>query len=529
MSGLLVGVDSGLTVTKAAVFDQAGNCLGVAAEPADRTVLPGGLVEIDPEEQWRGAARTIRGALAAAGVSAAAVAGLGVCGHGDCVYLVDAHGEPVRPAIPSLDFRGARIARDWARDGVASRLLGLIGEPPHPHHVHSTLRWLLDHEPDSLARTRWLLFAKDWLKLRLTGTVSTDPTDAAAGFTDVHSGEYSDEALRLCGLACLADRLPPVRSCGEVVGEVTQDAARQTGLAPGTPVVSGLHDISAAALGAGLADTGTALLVAGTYSVNAVLSDHPRPGEQWLCRQWAEPGRWIHMATSATSASNLDWVLDLVAPSSSPDESRYEQLARQVAEVLTDERVPVFHPYLFGIPAAENASGAVLGLRAWHSRAHVYRAVLEGIACAHRAHLDSLAPCGSVDRVLLAGGAARSPLWTQLFADILGLPVHVAAVREAGTLGAALCAAVGAGGQASLAAAMAASSRPRRVCYPDPLRRDQAAKTFRRFTSTSTAVRSVWSALDADGAPVTPDPATADPATADPATQAPVTAGERAR
>jgi L-xylulokinase len=490
-----LGIDSGLTVTKAAVFGPDGHCLSAAAVPSTHTTLPGGLVETDPERQWRDVAAATRAALRGAGGAAGAVRAVGVTSHGDCVYLVGSDGLPVRPAIPSLDFRGAAIADRWARDGVSERLLAIIGEIPHPHHIHATLRWLADEEPASLRGARWLLFAKDWLKLRLTGTVGTDPTDATAGFVDLRTGAYSDEALAVCGLDQLAGMLPPIQPPTGIAGTVSPQAAALTGLPAGVPVACGVHDITAAALGSGLADTSTALVVGGTYSVNAVLVDRPVPDRRWLCRHWAEPGRWIHMSTSATSASNLAWLVEHLGLAPAGEGDPYAALNREVAEVIDEDLALVFHPFLFGTPADARACASVLGLRPWHRRAHVYRAVLEGIAFSHRTHTDALWECATPARVLLTGGAANSELWSQMFADVLGLPVAVPAAGEAGALGAAMCAAVAAGEHDSLSSAVRAMTRTRRSHVPDPARRERTEAAYRRFTQTVEAAKAIWAAL----------------------------------
>jgi L-xylulokinase len=482
-----VGIDSGLTVTKAAVFDGTGRCLGTGAVPSRHELLGDGLVETDPEQQWQDVGTATRAALST--VDPAEIAAVGITAHGDNVYLVDAAGRPTRPALPSLDFRGAAIAAGWVADGTADALFDVLGELPLPHHVHATLRWLAEHEPDALERARWFLFGKDFLRLRLTGAVGTDATDATCGFADVTTGAYSPVALAACGLTQLADRLPPVHGSTALAGTVTAAAAEVTGLPAGLPVAYGLHDIPAQAVGSGLADTSTALLVAGTYSVNAVLTDRPVPGRAWLCRQWAEPGRWLSMSTSATSASNLTWLVEQLglAPAGG-----YPELDAEVAAVLADETRLVFHPFLFGTPAAPAASASLLGLRPWHRRGHVYRAVLEGIAFSHRGHLETLAPCGPVRRAVLTGGAARSPVWAQLFADTLGLPVLVPDSAEAGALGAALCAAVATGAYPSLAAATAATVHFRHTYEPDPARVAVLAEAYDRFTATVAAAAPLW-------------------------------------
>ncbi len=303
----LLGIDSGLTVTKAVVFDLDGRALGVGSAPARNRVLRSRWVEKDPTQQWHDTAGAVRTAIAAAGVDPASIEAVGLTGHGDGVYLIGEDGLPVRPALPSLDTRAHEVVARWRRNGVADRALALAGELPFPQHAPAMLVWLREHEPGVLERTRWVLSAKDWLKLQLTGTVTTDPTDASAGFTDVRGQGYAPALRALYGLEEVEGKLPPIVPPTEPVGQVRPEAAAETGIPAGTPVPSGLHDIAAASVGSGATEPGEMLMVAGTYSVNQVLGDRPVVDGRWLCRSWLRPGRWAHMSTSPTSATNTEW------------------------------------------------------------------------------------------------------------------------------------------------------------------------------------------------------------------------------
>jgi L-xylulokinase len=356
------------------------------------------------------------------------------------------------------------------------------------------------HEPEALDRARWIMFAKDWLKFKLTGAVATDPTEASAGFTDVRTGAYSDEVLNVYGLVHIRDKLPPVLSSTGVVGTVTRGAAAETGLVAGTLVASGLHDVDASALGCGLLLPEELVLVAGTYSVNEVLESMPTIDSRWLCRSWVTPGLWMHMATSPTSAVNLDWFVRQLCPSESArsrEEGRspFAFVEQEVLQVLEDESKLIYHPFLYGSRDNGSAHGAFLGLRSWHGRAHMLRALLEGVAFSHRSHVDDLRSRLVVHSARLAGGARRSAVWAQLFADTMRLPITVTDAQEEGALGAAVCAGVAAELYSSVSEAVGRAVHVIHVYEPregPALRLDEA---YGRFMASVDQAMPQWHAL----------------------------------
>jgi L-xylulokinase len=281
MSPYLLGIDSGLTVTKAVVFDEDGRQRGVGAvNNAHKSPHPR-WVEQDMDRLWESCYGAIRQALDEAGIGGGDIAAVGVSGHGDGIYLVDEEGRPVRAGVLSLDSRAYKVLERWQESGVTDRALELAGQKPFASLAATLLTWFKEHEPESFERTRWILYVKDWLRYKLTGEYATDPTEASSGFTDVNTQEYSPEVLSLYGLEEVQGKLPPVVACTGVVGEVTREAAEATGLAGGTPVVSGAHDIDACPVGVGCTKPGQLTMIAGTWSINGVISDRPcstKPG-----------------------------------------------------------------------------------------------------------------------------------------------------------------------------------------------------------------------------------------------------------
>ena len=490
MPDLVLGVDAGQTVTKACVFDRDARELGSGSARVRLDSPAPHWVERDMEQVWQAAANAIRGALADAGVEGGRIAAVGIVGHNDGLYLVDERCRPVRPAVTAMDTRAHDVLAQWRATPVWSRALELTGQVPYTGSPSTLLAWFARHEPDVLERTRWVLFCKDWLRLRLTGAVGTDPSEASAAFTSVRTQDYSDEALPLYGLSPLAGKLPPILASHAVASDVTAAGASATGLAEGTPVVTGAHDVDGTAVGTGVVRPGMLCLAAGTFSINQVVSRDVVVDERWQARTFVEPGHWLNMATSASSATNLEWWRTLFGLDA--DDGAYELLEQEAAGALDGPSRLLYHPFLYGSPYGEEASAAILGLRGWHRRADLVRAVLEGVVLGHRVHVDALRERFAIEGAArLSGGAARSVVWSQMFADALDLEVEVPAGAETGARGAALLAAVGVGWYPSLSEAADTVTIARRH-HPDPHRRAVLDEAYERFTAAAGSLRSDW-------------------------------------
>lgn len=490
---LLLGVDAGQTVTKACVFDRCGRPVGEGSGRVAVSSPSPHWVERDLEEVWQATTAAIRAALADAGADGARIAAVGIVGHNDGLYLVDETLSPVRPAVTAMDTRAADVLEEWRGEPASwRRMLDLTGQVPYPGSPSALLAWFARHDPDVLRRTRWILFCKDWLRVRLTGEagLATDPTEASCAFTDVRTQAYTQEVWNLYGLPSLADRLPPLRASHEVAGEVTAEAAARTGLPAGTPVVTGAHDVDGTALGMGVVTPGRLSLVAGTFSINQVVSTEVSVDERWQARTFLTPGTWLNMSTSPSSATNLEWWRELFGMPGEPES--YAALENDVREALSRADGPLYHPFLYGSPYGEKANAAFLGLRGWHGRGEVARAVYEGVVLGHRVHVDSLRERFAIDGVArLSGGAARSEVWSQLFADALDLEIEVPACEETGARGAALLGALGIGWYASLAEAADGVEIGRRH-EPDPSGVGRLARRYETFVAAAEALRPLW-------------------------------------
>jgi L-xylulokinase len=441
----LLGIDNGLTVTKAVIFDEGGAQLAVARRRVPQSMPHPRWVERDMAGLWRATADAIREAIALSGRDAGDIRAVAATAHGDGVYLLDRERRPLRPGILSLDSRAGGIVDDWAGGAVSGEALARTGQVPHASAPSALLAWLKANEPDCYARIAHVLACKDWLRFCLTGVVGTDRTEASTSFTDVRSQDYAPDIMRIFGLAELSEALPPAAHPAAIAGHVTAEAAERTGLAEGTPVACGLHDVTASALGMGGHEPGVLAIVAGTYSINEVISSEPRVDRHWFCRNAIDAGQWNNMAISPASTANYDWFLDNFCRAEreraeAGGGSIHALLSTEIERALEKPSTVLFHPYLFGSPHGNVASASFVGLHGWHERGDLLRAVLEGVVFNHRVHVDALREGFDVREIRLTGGGSRNPAFAQMFADALNAPVVTTSSDEAAAFGAALCA-----------------------------------------------------------------------------------------
>lgn len=439
----LLGIDNGLTVTKAVIFDAVGSQLSVARRRVPQSMPHARWVERDMAGLWQATAEAIREAIALCGRPASDIKAVAATAHGDGLYLLDKDRRPLGPGILSLDSRAGEIVEKWSQGSVFDEALALSGQTPHVSAPSALLAWIKQNDPDRYGRIGHVLACKDWLRFCLTGTIGTDRTEASTSFTDFRTQAFVPEAMRIFGLDDLFEALPSVAHSADIVGQVTAEAADMTGLPKGTPVACGLHDVTASALGMGGHEEGTLAIVAGTYSINEVVSSEPRVDRRWFCRNALDVGRWNNMAISPASTANYDWFLDTFCRAEqdrTDGGSIHELLASEIDAALKKPSTILFHPYLFGSPYGDVASGSFVGLHGWHNRGDMLKAVLEGIVFNHRTHVEALRDGFAISEIRLTGGSSRNPAFVQMFADVLNAPVTVTSTDEAAALGAALCA-----------------------------------------------------------------------------------------
>jgi L-xylulokinase len=476
MGKYLLGLDNGNTISKAAIFDLNGKELQVASRKVDTNYPQPGWTERSMESLWQKTAEAIREVIAKAGIKPGEIAGIGSSGHGNGVYLLDKAGKPVWNGIQSLDTRAADVVNAWNAGALLDHVFPHTFQSFWPAQPNALLAWFKQHEPAIYEQIGAVLLCKDYINYCLTGEIRSDYTDmSATSLLDVPNRDYSPELMGLYGVPEMVETLPRLAFSFEVIGTVTPEAAAATGLAIGTPVVGGLFDVDASAIGAGVTQPGQACIIVGSWSINEVVTAKPIVSRDiFMTTIFADPEYWLTIEASATSATNLEWFVNQFCAEERLEAGRrgvsvYEVCNEVVAQVPINSINLIFHPFLYGSNVQATARAGFYGLGGWHTRAHLLRALYEGVVYSHLNHVEKLRKAGaSFEVARLTGGGARSEIWTQMFADTLQVRIETPSGGETGARGAAISAGIGAGIYQNYAEAVEETVSVVRVQEPNP-------------------------------------------------------------
>jgi xylulokinase len=458
MTRNLLAIDVGTQSTRAAVVGMSGVVRGAHAVPHEIDSPQPGWAQQRPEAWWDEACAAIRAVLQETGTPPKSIAAVGGCGQMHGPVGINGDGQVTTPAVQLwCDKRcHPQCEAVRARNG-GGELDAITANPINPAWTALKVSWHREHEPDVYERTRVFLVPKDFINFRLTGVAATDPSEASGSFLwDARKDAYSAVLADAVGVDLA--RFAPAFPSHAVVGTVTEQASRATGLPAGTPVVAGGGDFPVSMLGCGVVGEGEAADVTGTSTLLAVHSREPlvHPAVQNL--RHVVDG-WIAFTILDCGGLSVKWSRDLLLGRTG---GAYAELIQLAATVPAGSDGLVFYPYMLGERRLDNVSarGAYVGLGLAHGPAHLARAAMEGVALALGRDARLFARLGvALQRVRAVGGGTRNALWNRIKADVLQVPLEIADDPEAGLKGAALLAAAGAG----LVSDVAAAARERRL------------------------------------------------------------------
>src|SRR5512137_2392529 len=452
----LLGIDVSTTGAKALLIDEQGT---VAASHTTEYSLstPKPLwSEQDPGDWWNGACASIQAALSEAHVPGEAVTAIGLTGQMHGLVMLDKSDHVLRPAILWNDQRtGAQCEAITAKVGGLDRLLQLTGNQVLPGFTAPKIVWVRENEPDVYERTTHILLPKDYVRFRLTGEFATEVSDASGMLLlDVARRRWSQDMLQALDIPVAW--LPICTESDQVSGRISASAAQATGLKAGTPVVGGGGDQAAQAVGSGIVHAGVISVTSGTSGVVFAHSDKYAFEAQGRLHAFchAVPGKWHFMGVMLSPGGSFRWLRDSIGDLEKTvarltGDDPYDLLTREAALAPVGSEGLLFLPYLTGerTPYPDpQARGAFVGLTVRHTKAHLVRAVLEGVSFGLRDSLELIKSLGvPITQVRASGGGARSPLWRQIQADVFGAELVLVNVTEGAAYGAALLAGVGAG------------------------------------------------------------------------------------
>ena len=445
-----LGIDVGTSGTRALIMNEQGRVLASATEEHAPFASPRiGWAEQHPEDWWRAGCIAIRKALAQAQLSPDDISCVGLSGQMHGAVMLDDQDRVVRPALIWCDVRTQDQCTELNEKIGASRIIELTCNPALTNFTLTKFLWVRQNEPQNWSRTRSVMLPKDYVRFRLTGERAIDMADASGTLMlDVAHRRWSHEML---AAAEIDERLlPALFESPDVCGNVSAEGAAATGLKLGTPVVAGAGDQAAGATGMGIVAPGAVSATIGTSGVVFAATDRPaldpRGRLHTFCH--AIPGRWHVMGVTQAAGLSLRWFRDQFGARADDGRDPYERLSEEAAQVAPGCDGLLWTPYLMGerTPHLDpHARAALVGLTASHTRAHVIRAILEGVALSLR---DTFTIFGElnvpVGNIRLGGGGARSTLWRQIQAEVYGHEVEIVEAEEGAAYGAAILAGVGA-------------------------------------------------------------------------------------
>ncbi len=452
----LMGIDLGTTGLKCAIYDTRGSLIICTQRTYGFANDKPGWAEHDPNNWWKAVTEAIREALGNCHIHPNDVVAISLCGFHHCPVFLDDKGQVLRNVITTHDKRTIESWKNLKEQGVLALLEKATGSAVGTCHFPPIFHWIRNHDRNSIKNCSHLLMPKDFLRFRLTGEAITDISDATGThLVDPKSLNWSEELAKTMHVPL--SWLPPIQASTEHGGRITTLAAKETGLAEGTPVITGGGDTHCALLGMGVLNEGQAAMIVGTSAVIRACFAKFAPDKKGRCyiQHHIVPGIWCNAASIFSGASSLQWGLETFGLTSKKERKGPYLEAMSLAETVQPGcQGLIFHPFLFGrrTPYYDPyARGIFFNLSFWHTRAHFLRSILEGVGYAMRECLEiikevridyQIAP---LNELRAAGGGMRFPLWRQIFADILELPIVITNVEEVGTLGAAMLAGIGIG------------------------------------------------------------------------------------
>jgi xylulokinase len=438
----ILSIDLGTTGLKVALVDLSGRLIASAGGEYPILSPRPGYAEQDPELWWQALLQGCLQLRERSPQAFAAAAGVGICGQMHTQVCLDAKGRVLRPAISWMDQRSSTLVAEINRDPDSKALV--FQETQNlatSTYTAPQLKWIQENEPELWAQVRHVLVAKDFLKYRLTGTMAIDFAEASGTLLfDVRKRQWSEPMFELFGIPRTS--LPPAAPSDQIIGKLTPEAARLTGMRAGTPVVNGSSDNSAAALGAGMVASGQVTLIIGTAGVVTVCSDNPLPDPQdrTLCWNYCLRDRWVSLGITQTAGESLHWFKNAFSSGESAGSGDvFQQYNDAVRAVPAGCDGLVFLPYLNGERTPywdSSARGVYFGIGLATGKGHFIRAIMEGVSFALRHCVQTVESLGiRVEQIQAVGGGLKSQAWLDILGRVMNRPVRTVREPDTGHVG----------------------------------------------------------------------------------------------
>ena len=503
----IIGIDAGNTAIKAVIFDEQGTVIAehstsnIIFEPAGK-----GFEDFDVNSAWESSKNSIKSAIEKSKVDPKDIVSIGVTSFGNGVVFIDEHGDPTCPGKSSLDYRAESIIDMYKEKGSWEKINNIINCKLFAGEPGPLLRWYKDNDPEVYKKTAYLLQLKDYIIYKLTGILSTDANIAGiAGLIDPTKREYKQELFDLYEIPDKwrgADMPYLAKTLSEIIGCVTPEASKETGLSESTKVGAGFMDILASVVGAGAIDKGIGATIGGTWCIDVSLSNTLIPDAHVNMPSIVQ-GQHVHCHYSGGGAVNYGWFTKTLAGNAKIEAqergniSFFDVLDEHVRNVDPFKVEAFYHPFIAQPSAHREARANFFNINQHTSFGEIVYVVLEGMAFCHKLHMQFLMDNGTYDepinKVRVTGGLARSKEWIEIYASVLGLPVEPVECEESGALGIALNAAIGAGLYKDYDDAVAKAVKTLPAVLPDLTKKELYATRYEEWYSLAKTMLAYWS------------------------------------
>ena len=492
---LLLAFDVGTSSVRAALVSETGKILAFAAKELEQVIPRFGWSQQSPRAWWDGLVVSVRRVLEKVANGADRVAAIAGCGQMHGVVLVDHAGELVLEEAPIWnDKRTRELVAQFSAEQDTKALLTTVANPPTVAWPAFKLAWIKRNLPKAYEAARTVLMPKDYINFKLTDECRFDLSEASSSYLfDLQTGDWSGKVLQMLELD--PGKLPLISQATEILGVVTRAAAETTGLRAGTPVVVGAGDFPVALLGSGVTTPGTGCDITGTSTVITILSDHP-VADPILSNVRAITGGWAAFTILDASGDAMRWARRTFRQQ---EPHSYEEMMSLAEGVPAGADNLLFLPYLNGERLADkpNSRAQFFGLTSGHTAAHLYRAVIEGVAFASKRNIALMKSRGyQLDRMVTAAGGARTRLWLEIKASVYNTTILVPSEPECGVLGCAMLAGLAAGFFSSLESARADLVRYDGEILPNPRWSERYQKMQSVFDDLYQSSEKFWDRLE---------------------------------
>ena len=492
MKQYLLGIDVGTTGTKTLLFSTDGELLGHAYRGYEMSNPQVGYSEQNAEDWWNAVCQTVREVCADPQIGKA-VADISLSLQGGTMVAVDKDRKPVRPAMVWNDGRGSAQMEAYIREvGEAETMYQKTGWRLGRAMLAIESRWMRDNEPELFEKTAMFLSVPDYISMKMTGIPAVDMSDAGNNqFANIRAGCYDPELLEFAGIT--EDQLPKLVHSGDVIGNLTAEAAEALGLSTDCVLVAGAHDQYAVALGAGATKDGDILIGSGTCWVVTAIGDEPA-FETGLAQSIAAvPGKWGSLLSLSSGGVCLEWWRKNLTVASDGSLLPFDVINEEVAKRKAAEDGLFFYPFSANAaPDRKFQKASFIGLDLSHDRFDIARAIMEGVAFQAIWMMESFKTKPSKEGLKLAGGASKSALWCQMVADIANLPVRIPEVADLACVGAAILAGTGCGIYSNVEEGYKCLAVRERVIQPDPARAQMYAKLYAQYKQCAGMLGAVY-------------------------------------